>query len=220
MENKTLFGKIVLIFSMVYIIGFTIANLFRSYYVMEDVFLAVSDTGRMEQIISIVGAFLGLFASAVMSIWLVYAIKDKEKKHLPVILTFIYYLADIILTVLSFYTEEAELKRGFMYFLQSNLTLILSTGSWFVLMLGMSRANKLSFGILQFIAVLIKVSSGLHGLDRIIQGMTSGQTGDAVTVITIILYALDLVSTLVMGVFVLYILQPQLYIKAKARAKE
>ena len=217
MQNKTLFGKIVLIFSMVYIVGYLAANLFSGYYEINQYFFNPDISREIADTLSLIRMFLDLFSSAVMVLWLVYAIKEKEKKTLPVILTFVYYMANTVLTVLLFYAGDDETRGGFMNFLQYNLTLILSTVSWFVLMLGMSRANKLSFGILQFIAVLIKVSSGLHGLDRIIQGLISGQTGDLVTVSEIIFYSLDLISTFVMGVFVLYILQPELYIKRKAK---
>lgn len=207
------FANIMLILAAVYslfLIPATVVGLYKLYHGMDIASFAYRYAGNTALGISVMVLRLILsFATPILwLIWIVYIFTDKKSLRIPVIVTFSYYVIDLIYYAMTYFIDS----EGILILLKDHYIALIIMAAWLVFVIKDDKFHRLVFTIIRSLALVLSVIFDISFIVRIVGNRLKFETPFFYT--DYLTFAECIFTDVIIALFIIWIFNPKVYLRS------
>ena len=157
---------------------------------------------------------LSLAELVIWGMWIYFIAWDKPSIRVPIMITFIYYVAEIAYYLINALAQAGDLADVIV---QQLFTIFIMAG-WLVLVIKDNATHRLVFTIIRSLAIGITLMTDIYQIVRFI--LNSIKFGTVISVSDCLIYAEALFRVFVIALFIIWIIRPKVFLRSSGQEEK
>ena len=213
------FANIMLILAAIYTVVMIPLSIYGFYRVFGDIDFETfgrwyGDKAALAISITAFRIILSLAELVIWGMWIYFIAWDKPSIRVPIMITFIYYVAEIAYCILNIMAQAGD----FADVIGQQLFNIFIMAGWLVLVIKDDATHRLVFTIIRSLALGITLMMDIHQIVRLI--LNKIKYGSVFYASDYLIYAEALFRVFVIALFIIWIIRPKVFLRSSGQEEK